>query len=115
MTAGGLGLAIAGLLVDGADLPLGAPDRAGGRAGGAGLGGAAGALLPRPGDRSAAEVWAWFFLVPVVGVATAWPLLGETPTVRLAVGLVGVCAGLWLVVAARGRPEGRLVDSTAPQ
>ena len=116
MTAGGLVLAIAGLLVDGADLPLGARQIAL-VVGLAVLGSAAPlalfylALAIAP----AAEVSAWFFLVPVVGVATAWPLLGETPTVRLAVGLVGVCAGLWLVVAARGRPEGRLVDSTAPQ
>jgi probable blue pigment (indigoidine) exporter len=116
MTAGGLVLAVAGLLIDGADLPLG-PREVALVIGLAVLGSAAPlalfylALAIAP----AAEVSAWFFLVPVVGVATAWPLLGETPTARLAVGMVGVCAGLWLVVAARGRPEGRLVDSTAPQ
>jgi probable blue pigment (indigoidine) exporter len=116
MTAGGLVLAVAGLLVEGADLPLG-PREIALVIGLAVLGSAAPlalfylALAIAP----AAEVSAWFFLVPVVGVATAWPLLGETPTARLAVGMVGVCAGLWLVVAARGRPEGRLVDSTAPQ
>jgi probable blue pigment (indigoidine) exporter len=116
MTAGGLVLAVAGLLVEGADLPLG-PREIALVIGLAVLGSAAPlalfylALAIAP----AAEVSAWFFLVPVVGVATAWPLLGETPTARLAVGMAGVCAGLWLVVAARGRPEGRLVDSTAPQ
>ena len=60
----------------------------------------------------AAEVSAWFFLVPVVGVLTAWPLLGETPTVQLVGGMVGVSAGLWLVLGTAGR--GRLVDSPAP-
>jgi probable blue pigment (indigoidine) exporter len=116
MTAGGLVLAVAGLLVEGADLPLG-PREIALVIGLAVLGSAAPlalfylALAIAP----AAEVSAWFFLVPVVGVATAWPLLGETPTARLAVGMAGVCTGLWLVVAARGRPEGRLVDSTAPQ
>jgi drug/metabolite transporter (DMT)-like permease len=62
----------------------------------------------------AAEVSAWFFLVPVVGVATAWPLLGETPSARLAVGLVAVCGGLWLVMGTRVREQGRLVDSATP-
>ena len=63
----------------------------------------------------AAEVSAWFFLVPVIGVATAWPLLGEQPTARLLVGMAGVCLGLWLVMGVRrGRPEGGLVDSMAP-
>jgi drug/metabolite transporter (DMT)-like permease len=51
----------------------------------------------------AAQVSAWFFLVPVVAVVTAWPLLGEEPGPRLVVGLLGVCAGLWLVL---GRPAG---------
>lgn len=62
----------------------------------------------------ASEVSAWFFLVPVVGVATAWPLLGETPGARLVAGLVAVSTGLWLVMGARGRGGGRLVDSAAP-
>jgi drug/metabolite transporter (DMT)-like permease len=62
----------------------------------------------------AAEVSAWFFLVPVVGVATAWPILGETPGPRLWAGLVAVCLGLWLVMARPGRPGGRLVDSAPP-
>jgi len=66
------------------------------------------ALIQAP----AAEVSAWFFLVPVVGVLTAWPLLGETPTVQLVGGMVGVSAGLWLVLGTAGR--GRLVDSPAP-
>lgn len=63
----------------------------------------------------AAEVSSWFFLVPVIGVLTAWPLLGEQPTMRLVVGMVGVCLGLWLVMGIRrGRPEGGLVDSSPP-
>ena len=49
----------------------------------------------------AAEVSAWFFLVPVVGVLLAWPLLGESPSTTLAVGMVAVSAGLWLVLARR--------------
>jgi probable blue pigment (indigoidine) exporter len=60
----------------------------------------------------AARVSAWFFLVPVVGVLSAWPLLGERPGPRLVVGMVLVAAGLWLVLG--GRPEGRLVDSPPP-
>ena len=62
----------------------------------------------------AAEVSAWFFLVPVVGVLTAWPLLGETPSARLLVGMAGVSAGLWLVLGPRAAGRGRLVDSPAP-
>lgn len=63
----------------------------------------------------ASEVSAWFFLVPVIGVLTAWPLLGEEPTLRLVGGMVGVCAGLWLVMRlGDGRPGGRLVDSASP-
>jgi probable blue pigment (indigoidine) exporter len=62
----------------------------------------------------AAEVSAWFFLVPVVGVLTAWPLLGETPSARLVVGMAGVSAGLWLVLGPRAAARGRLVDSPTP-
>ena len=63
----------------------------------------------------AAEVSAWFFLVPVIGVLTAWPLLDEEPTPRLLVGMVGVCLGLWLVMGVRrGRSQGVLVDSAPP-
>lgn len=63
----------------------------------------------------AAEVSAWFFLVPVIGVVSAWPLLGEQPTVRLAAGMAGVCAGLWLVMGSRrASARGRLVDSVPP-
>ncbi len=47
----------------------------------------------------AGELSALFFLVPVVGVLTAWPLLGETPTQGLGVGLVAVAIGLVLVLA----------------
>jgi drug/metabolite transporter (DMT)-like permease len=63
----------------------------------------------------AAEVSAWFCLVPAVGVATAWPLLGEEPGARLAVGLAAVSAGLWLVLRGPARGTGRLVDSAAPR
>ncbi len=51
------------------------------------------------GRGDAGRVSAWFFLVPVVGVFTAWPLLGETPGVRLWIGLALVCGGLWMVLA----------------
>lgn len=51
------------------------------------------------GRGDAGRVSAWFFLVPVIGVLTAWPLLGETPGPRLWLGLVLVCAGLWMVLA----------------
>ncbi|MDX6555120.1 MAG: putative blue pigment (indigoidine) exporter [Miltoncostaeaceae bacterium] len=62
----------------------------------------------------AAEVSAWFFLVPAVGVASAWPLLGEQPGARLWVGLAAVTAGLWLVLRPAARAGGPLVDSAAP-
>lgn len=62
----------------------------------------------------AAEVSIWFFLVPVIGVASAWPLLGEESQGRLLVGLAGVSVGLWLVMSARVAREGGLVDSAAP-
>ncbi|MFN8111281.1 MAG: DMT family transporter [Thermoleophilia bacterium] len=57
----------------------------------------------------AGTVSAWFFLVPIVGVASAWPLLGQTPTAALLVGMVGVSVGLWLVLAPPRRS--RLVPS----
>jgi drug/metabolite transporter (DMT)-like permease len=66
------------------------------------------------GIAPAAEVSIWFFLVPVIGVASAWPLLGEVPRARLLIGLAGVSVGLWLVMSARAAREGGLVDSTAP-
>ena len=62
----------------------------------------------------AAEVSAWFFLVPVVAVLSAWPLLGESPSARLVVGMAGVSAGLWLVLGPRAAAGGRLVDSPTP-
>ncbi len=62
----------------------------------------------------AAEVSAWFFLIPLIGVLSAWPLLGESPSLRLLVGLVGVSAGLWLVLGRRSRGEDRLVNSPMP-
>jgi len=115
MAVGGLVLLVVGLAAEEGPPPLGARELAL-VVGLAALGSAAPlaffylALTRAP----ASEVSAWFFLVPVVGVATAWPLLGETPTARLAAGLVAVCAGLWLVMRARVRGEDRLVDSTAP-
>ena len=116
MLAGGLVLCLAGLLVDGA------PAEAGGRELGLVL------LLAVVGSAvpfalfyvaltraPAAEVSAWFFLVPVIGVLSAWPLLGEEPTARLLVGMAGVCLGLWLVMGIRqARPAGGLVDSAPP-
>jgi drug/metabolite transporter (DMT)-like permease len=62
----------------------------------------------------AAEVSAWFFLIPAIGVLSAWLLLGERPSIRLAIGLVGVSLGLWLVLGRRNPGGGRLVDSSAP-
>lgn len=55
------------------------------------------------GRGDAGRVSAWFFLVPVIGVLTAWPLLGEVPGPRLWAGLVLVCAGLWMVLSPRRR------------
>jgi drug/metabolite transporter (DMT)-like permease len=66
------------------------------------------------GRAPAAEVSAWFFLIPVIGVLSAWPLLGETPGPRLWAGLVGVSLGLWLVLGGHGPGQGRLVDSPPP-
>jgi probable blue pigment (indigoidine) exporter len=115
MALGGAVLALAGLATEDGPLPVG-PRELGLVVGLALLGSAVPlalfylALARAP----AAEVSSWFFLVPVVGVATAWPLLGETPDVRLAVGLVAVCGGLWLVMGTRVRARGRLVDSAAP-
>jgi drug/metabolite transporter (DMT)-like permease len=62
----------------------------------------------------AGEVSAWFFLVPVIGVVSAWALLGETPDPSLVFGLVTICGGLWLVMAQRGPVAGGLVKSPPP-
>jgi drug/metabolite transporter (DMT)-like permease len=64
----------------------------------------------------ASEISAWFFLVPIIGVATAWPLLGEPLTVPLAIGLVGVSAGLWLVLRQRRRlvPSATVMPNSQP-
>jgi drug/metabolite transporter (DMT)-like permease len=62
----------------------------------------------------AAEVSAWFFLGPVVGVLMAWPLLGETPSAQLVAGMVGVSGGLWLVLGRGAGGRERLVPSTPP-
>lgn len=51
-------------------------------------------------------VSAWFFLVPVIGVLMSWPLLGEVPSRSLAVGMVAVALGLWLVLGAGRRWPG---------
>jgi probable blue pigment (indigoidine) exporter len=66
----------------------------------------------------AATVSSWFLLVPVVGVLTAWPALGETPSPRLWVGLGMVCAGLWVLFRNAGsssvmRAGGVPLDFTA--
>jgi drug/metabolite transporter (DMT)-like permease len=62
----------------------------------------------------ATQVSTWFFLIPVVGVLSAWALLGEQPTLKLVVGLAAVSVGLWLVLAARAPGKELLVDSTPP-
>jgi drug/metabolite transporter (DMT)-like permease len=58
----------------------------------------------------AARVSAWFCLVPLVGVLSAWPALGERPGPRLALGLVAVVAGLWLVLRPP-RGDGRALGA----
>ncbi len=62
----------------------------------------------------AVQVSTWFFLIPVVGVLSAWALLGERPTLQLVVGLAAVSVALWLVLAERAPREELLVDSTPP-
>jgi probable blue pigment (indigoidine) exporter len=115
MTAGGLVLAAAGLAGEGAPAATGAREVALIVALAA-----VGSALPLAlfyvalTRAPAAEVSAWFFLVPVVGVLTAWPLLGETPSAQLLVGMAGVSAGLVLVLRRRAAAPGRLVDSPAP-
>jgi len=112
--AGGTMLLAAGLAVDGIP-PLAARPLAL-----AALTGVAGAAAPLAlfylalRRAPAGEVSAWFFLVPVVGVLSAWALLDERPDLSLAVGLVTICAGLWLVMARRPAPEGGLVESPPP-
>jgi probable blue pigment (indigoidine) exporter len=113
MLAGGVVLCAAGLVADGAPAAAGAREL-----GLVVLLAVVGSAVPFAlfyvalARAPAAEVSAWFFLVPVIGVVTAWPLLGEEPTVRLLVGMAGVCLGLWLVMGVRrGHPGGRLVDS----
>jgi probable blue pigment (indigoidine) exporter len=116
MLAGGLVLAVAGVVAEDA------PQAAGGRELALVLGLAViGSAVPFAlfylalTRAPAAEVSAWFFLVPIIGVLTAWPLLGEEPTVRLLAGMAGVCLGLWMVMGIRrGRSVGRLVDSAPP-
>lgn len=114
MLVGGAALALVGALAE-----EGRPSAGAGALGLVALTAVVGAALPLAlfysalARAPAAEVSAWFLLVPAVGVLSAWPLLGEQPGARLAVGLAAVLAGLWLVVG-RGRPEGRLVDSAAP-
>lgn len=115
MLVGGLALAAGGLVGEGVPSMLG-PRELALIVGLAALGSA----LPLAlfylalGAAPAAEVSAWFFLVPAVGVLSAWPLLGETPGPRLLAGMAGVMAGLWLVLAPRAGGRRRLVDSPAP-
>lgn len=111
MTAGGAVLAAVGLLAEDGGAGLG-PRELLLVAGLAALGSAAPLVLfyqaLERGD--AGEVSAWFFLVPVVGVLSAWPLLGETPGPRLLAGMVAISLGLWLVLGVRRRTGG-LVES----
>lgn len=104
MVIGALMLAVAGLAFE--DLP----SAAGGRELGlVALVAVVGSAVPFAlfyvalGRGEPATVSAWFFLVPVVGVLTAWPLLGEAPGPRLWTGLVLVTAGLWMVLAPQRR------------
>jgi drug/metabolite transporter (DMT)-like permease len=62
----------------------------------------------------AGEVSAWFFLVPVIGVLSAWALLGETPDASLVFGLIAISGGLWLVMTRRVASDGGLVKSLPP-
>jgi O-acetylserine/cysteine efflux transporter len=62
----------------------------------------------------AGEVSAWFFLVPVIGVLSAWALLGEVPDRSLVFGLAAISGGLWLVMARRVARDGGLVKSSPP-
>lgn len=120
MTVGGAVLVAAGLVVEREAVGLGARELLL-VAGLALLGSAAPlALFYAALERSpAGEVSAWFFLVPVVGVVSAWPLLGERPGPRLLIGLVAISAGLWLVMGARrrmggGRLRGASVSALTP-
>lgn len=111
---GGAMLLVAGAAVDGTPEPAARPLAL------ALLTGITGAALPLAlfylalRRAPAGEVSAWFFLVPVVGVISAWALLDERPDASLLFGLVTICAGLWLVMARRGTSEGGLVESPPP-
>ncbi len=115
MTAGGAVLVAVSVAVEDAALPLGARE-----IGLIALLAVVGSALPLAlfyvalVQAPASEVSAWFFLVPVVGVLSAWPLLGEEPTARLVLGMAAVSLGLWLVLGRRGRRAGLLVDSAPP-
>lgn len=114
MLVGGVVLIGAGLVVEGA--PAADPQALGLAA----LTAVVGAALPLGlfylalVRAPAGEVSAWFFLVPVIGVLSAWALLGETPGVGLVVGLTTICAGLWLVMARRVDTPEALVESRPP-
>lgn len=115
MALGGATLLVWGLVAEGG------PEAAGAREAGLVVGLAAlGSALPLACfylalvRAPAGRVSAWFFLVPVVGVLSAWALLGQRPGPRLLVGLALVAIGLWLVLGRTGRPRGRLVDSAPP-
>lgn len=116
MTIGGVALASIGMVAEQGVPPL--AWREVGLVAGIGILGAAAPLALfyfALRGAQAAEVSAWFVMIPVIGVLSAWPLLGEPPTTRLVVGLVGVSLGLWLVLS-RARPRrgvvGRLADTT---
>lgn len=120
MALGGAALGLAGAALEGGGTPLG-PRQLGLIVALAALGSALPAALfyLALAEAPAAEVSAWFFLVPLVGVASAWPLLGEEPGPRLLVGLGAVVGGLWLVLGppAHGRARagrGPLLDSRSP-
>jgi probable blue pigment (indigoidine) exporter len=120
MALGGAALALAGLALEEGGTPLGAR-QLGLVLALAVLGSAVPAALFYLAlrDAPAAEVSAWFFLVPVVGVVSAWPALGEEPGPRLLAGLAAVASGLWLVLrpapgaGARGE-TGPLLESRPP-
>ena len=62
----------------------------------------------------ASELSAWFFLVPIIGVATAWPLLGEAVTVPLGHWAFGRL-GRALVGASASRELGSIPHSDDEQ
>lgn len=114
MAAGGVALVVWGALAEDA------PDRTGAREIGlilllAVLGSAVplGLFYLALHRAPAAVVSAWFFLIPVIGVLSAWPILGEDPTARLWAGLVGISVGLLLVMVPDALTVGRRIAARA--